>query len=654
MIGVYLRTARYYRPSQIVARLRFGLERAVRKRLPQLGLSRYSVPLDQVRNEQFVFFPPDGNGCKLWREAENASRLQRGIFRFLNSEKSLGFPVDWNPTGTTRLWRYNLHYFDYALDLALLARHESNASCADLMERLFMQWIEANRIGEGIGWHSYPIARRIVNWVQACTLATPETVFKGRSTEMAWISSLYQQARYLEDHLEVDVLGNHLLANGKALVFAGLFFGGKTGSRWVEIGQRILQEGLQDQILNDGGHEERSPMYHAIVLQDYLEVLLAYQLNEIPVPDWVRDQLIRMADFLDAIRHPDGEIPLFGDSAFGIAHAATDILATAERLLNAPGRWGDARPGNYCALLAPADVGSSPILSAPHQPLPTFCATGYSKLTGSRKGDAMIIDTKPLGPPHLPAHGHCSLFSYELSICRERIVVDSGVEEYEPGMWRSFWRSTRAHNTVVVDGAEQSEIWGSFRAGQRVQLLQSNCAHARNSGIFMGTHGGFAGQREPTPHRRIVAALPGGLWIVFDKVSGNGSHAVESLVHLAPKAECAITESFASVSLNNIELRIYPYLDIAGNSARMTSVSGSTNPIQGWYASEFGNREANTVIVFSCDANLPAQLGYLIAPADFPVISWDIQVNSSPHRHQVEIVIRDTQEDHRHRFNIPG
>ena len=92
-------------------------------------------------------------------------------------------------------------------------------------------------------------------------------------------------------------------------------------------------------------------MYHAIVLQDYLEVVLVQKLNGKETPAWVRERLISMADFLSGVRHPDGEIPLFADSAFGIAHRPDDILAAAERLLDVRGRWTGAKPGLYCMLL---------------------------------------------------------------------------------------------------------------------------------------------------------------------------------------------------------------------------------------------------------------------------------------------------------------
>lgn len=652
MIGVYLRTARYYRLSQIAARLRFSVESALRKKVPQLGLHRYKVPKGLSRNESAAFFPAKISGHELGRESENVARLKRGIFRFLNSEKLLGFPVNWNPAETTRLWRYNLHYFEYALDLALVAAWQNDVASAELLERLFTDWIHANPVGEDVGWHSYPIARRIVNWIQAFSLATPEKIFRESEKESLWLGSLYQQARYLEDHLEIDVLGNHLLANGKALVFAGLFCGGEAGARWFNIGQQILWRGLEDQIHSDGGHQERSPMYHAIVLQDYLEVMLAYRLNGKQISNSVRDRLILMADFLDGIRHPDGEIPLFGDAAFGIAHLPADILAAAGRLLNVPSRWQNQEPRIYCALLAPEVPGKKQD-AASYQPPSEWPETGYVKLAGATAADAMIIDTKPLGPPHLPAHGHCSLFSYELSIGDRRVVVDSGVEEYQPGPWREFWRSTRAHNTVLVDGAEQSEIWGSFRAGQRVRVLESSCGRSMGASVFMGAHAGFAGQQRPTPHRRIAAALPGGLWIVLDEITGKGIHTVESFVHLVPEAECLIGESFATISLESIHLRLYPYFAPGAKVPIVSSVCGSINPIQGFCAEEFGKRKPNTVLSFSYTADLPARLGYLIAPSHFPIASWNINRITSDQETQIDFEIQSPLGDKGYRIAIP-
>ncbi len=647
MLGLYLRTARYYKPSQIAGRLRMGIDRLLTRSVPWLTRLRYSAPADISRDEGAIFFSaaeldfsPD-----LKPLYENAERLGQRTFRLLNKEIALGFPVTWDPAGTTRLWRYNLHYFDYALDLATLAKWEKDSWAAELLGSLFREWIEANPVGKGVGWHSYPLARRIVNWVQSVTFAPPMTIFADSTSETAWLASLYQQTRYLENHLEFDLLGNHLLANAKALVFAGVFFGGKAGARWFETGQRLLWRGLQEQFLEDGGHYERSPMYHAGMLQDYLEVVLVHHLNHREVPAWVRDRLIRMADFLSGIAHPDGEIPLFADSAFGIAHRTADILAAAERILDASGRWAGTVPGIYSALFAPqiAAVEKTASFVAPRRNV--WPDAGYVLLPGAGPGDRLIVDAKPMGPDHLPAHGHCSLFSYELSIDSKRLIVDSGVEEYEPGPWRHFWRSTRAHNTVLVDGAEQSEIWAAFRVGHRTRLLESVRLQQNSSSLFVGVHSGFVGQEKPTSHRRFIAALAGGLWLVLDEVMGLGCHAIESLVHLAPNADCRVGEAYTDVSFDSVEMRIYPYRRQASAASTTSCIRGQDSPIQGWYAPEFGKRMPNSVLSFSSDAMLPATLGYLIAPADREISSWNVNVSDPGRPIHVDISIFSPQGD---------
>ena len=634
MFGLYLRTARYYKPGQIAYRLLRSVDSSLSRKVPGLTRVRYKSPGRLTWNSNAKFF---GNArskfqLDLGGAIRNARRLQNGTFELLNKEVTLGTPANWNPAGTTRLWRYNLHYFDYAIDLALLVDSEHDKSSADLLGRLFTDWIEHNPVGCGVGWHSYPIARRIVNWIQAVTLATPQGILRDSESEAQLIGSLYQQARFLEDHLEFDLLGNHLLANGKALVFAGLFFGGQAGDRWHEKGRRILWRGLREQILDDGGHEERSPMYQTIVLQDYLEVVLAEQLNGHKIPGWVRERLILIADFLDGIRHTDGQIPLFGDSAFGIARDPADVLAASESLLCAPGRWHGVKPADYCALLASPEPSNSSQVDLPRVPINSLPATGYAKLQGAQLGDQLILDTKPMGPSHLPAHGHCSLFSYELSLADKRVIVDSGVEEYEAGPWRDFWRSTRAHNTLTVDGAEQTEVWASFRAGGRVELQDCRFAENDCGVIFVGRHGGFATQVTRTPHRRIILGLNEGIWVVLDQVFGHGSHRLDSYVHFHPQAWCRISGDTVEFGRDELRACIYPIKNAPATPVLMSLVKGSTNPIQGWYAPEFGKREPNHVLCLSFEANLPSQSGYLIASNGFDIDAWNIELEEAQNK----------------------
>src|ERR1035441_7441562 len=162
MLGLYLRTARYYRPSQIAARLRLGVDSLLVRRSPWLRHHRYAVPVAPHINERATFFESVGYDSpafdnQVWHWSETARLCEQGSFKQLNHTVNLGSPINWQAPGTTRLWRYNLHYFDYALDLALLAKRRKDEKVAALLGRLFSDWINANPISEGVGWHSYPL-----------------------------------------------------------------------------------------------------------------------------------------------------------------------------------------------------------------------------------------------------------------------------------------------------------------------------------------------------------------------------------------------------------------------------------------------------------------------------------------------------------------
>lgn len=578
---------------------------------------------------------------------QRAGDLREGRFTFLNITCDLGNPVDWLAADTTRLWRYNLHYFDYILDTAMVGRWARDEQAVYCTRSLIEGWIEANPAGQGIGWHAYPLARRVVNWIQAINLVEGQEPFQDEKFRGVLSRSLYQQLRFLENHLEFDSLGNHLLADGKALIMGGLFFEGRDAERWLKRGQRILWDGLREQILPDGGHYERSPMYQTIVLQDYLEVVLALREKGREAPAWVGEHLVLMADFLAGLCHPDGQIALFGDSAFGIARYPADVLAAASLLLDVQGRWSQAWGGIYTAML----TGKWEL---PDHPIPgetpvrlVYPDSGYLILPGGDDGDRLILDNLPIGPDHIPAHGHCSIFSYELSAGGQRFIVDSGVEEYQPGPWRDFWRSTRAHNTVAVDRMEQSEVWAAFRLARRAQVVESIYKEQDGSCLFVGTHDGFARSGEKIYHRRYLAALCGnkGGWVVLDQITGRGDHLVESFIHLSPEIDCIYNDNKIDAAGETAELCLIP-TGSSGAPLLVEEICGEEEPIQGWYASRFGCREPNPVFVLSWRGVLPVVVGYLIAPADWGVKSWSWNLEDSEKgKRELDFLIRTATEE---------
>ena len=229
-------------------------------------------------------------------------------FRFLNEEHRLASAADWNNPRWQALWLYNLHYFD---DLCAQGAVER----AGWHEALIGRWIAENPAGQGCGWDAYPSSLRIVNWIK--------WALSGGELGDATLRSLAVQARCLARNIERYLLGNHLLANAKGLVVAGCDVEGEEAEGWLREGLEILGAQLEEQVLPDGGHFERSPMYHAIVLEDLLDLvnlLAAYGMAG-DMAERLRAMAPAMISWLRSMTHPDGELAYFNDAAPGVARS---------------------------------------------------------------------------------------------------------------------------------------------------------------------------------------------------------------------------------------------------------------------------------------------------------------------------------------------
>jgi len=354
-------------------------------------------------------------------------------FRFLNIERRIATESEWNRPDWPKLWLYNAHYFDDLLAADATAR-------AAWHRAIVRRWIVENPPGQGAGWEPYPTSLRIVNWVK--------WALAGNALDDAARQSLAVQTRFLRKKLEIHLLGNHLWANAKALAFAGTFFDGAEAESWRAEGLALLKRELLEQILPDGGHFERSPMYHAIVLEDLLDLLQLARVYPGLLPDedvaaW-REVVLRMHHWLRVMTHPDGGISLFNDAAFDIAPTLASLTEYATAL-------------------------GSVVDQAPLADIEALADSGYVRL---QIGPAvMIADVGEIGPDHLPGHAHADTLSFELSLRGQRVLVNGGTSTYEVTAERLRQRGTAAHNTVVVDGVDSSEVWSSFRVARRARPL---------------------------------------------------------------------------------------------------------------------------------------------------------------------------------------
>lgn len=424
------------------------------------------------------------------RRANSESDVLAGVLTFLNHRLTVGFPPDWRPAGATRLWLYNLHYHEFIQSLEFEAARE-----------VVLDWIVRHRPGRGeVGWEPYPVSLRLSAWCEFF-LGThrTRTLADVQFRNLLW-ASLAEQADLLLARPERHLLGNHLLENGAALALAGSLFDHSDAHAWLVAGRHILEQELPEQILPDGGHFERSPMYQAQVLHVLRRL---EEAGDSGIRTLVGPCTARLATALAALTHPDGGIALLNDSAFGVA----------------PGTRG-------------VD-GSAP--EGPFQ-LPD---TGYYGARTSA-GHYVVCDAGPLGPDYQPGHGHADLFSFELSLYGARVVVDSGVAAYERGSLRDYCRSTRAHNTVEIEGQDQAEMWNVFRVGRRPRpeaVVWRRCGEGFE---LSGHHNGYRHLSGRPVHTRAFRWRPEGRLELFDEVDAR--RAVRSVARLHLHPDCRITD----------------------------------------------------------------------------------------------------------------
>lgn len=522
-------TVRHLRPVQIYGRAWHRLHR------PRVDAS--PAPKPAKRRGQWL-------PC-----ARAQSMLSPTRFRFLNDEHVLG-AGGWNDTALPKLWLYNLHYFD---DL-----NADNASARIGWHRdLLKRWIDENPPAAGNGWEPYCLSLRIVNWIK--WFCAGRTLGNDGAQQSA-LDSLATQVRYLRGRLERHLLGNHLWANYKALLFAGAFFEGPESERWRTAGVRGLRREIDEQILPDGGHFERSPMYHAILLEDLLDLVQLGQrypsaFDPRDIATW-RSTATRMLAWLGVMTHPDGRIAFFNDAAHGIAPTLAQLNTYAKEL-------GVDIP--------PTSVESIRVLPD----------SGYVRLQSRRA--VLIADVGEIGPSYLPGHAHADTLSFELSVNGRRVLVNAGTSRYDTGPERLWERGTASHNTVEIDGENSSEVWSSFRVARRARPIDVDFGRADGGVHLSAAHDGYRRLPGRPLHRRRWLLQSGSLR-VEDTIEGDYEHAIARYrVHPSVHPDGQVFD-----------------MGLAGR-VRWRTEATQHRTVSGTYHPEFGLGEPCTVIEIELD-----------------------------------------------------
>jgi uncharacterized heparinase superfamily protein len=561
-LSATLRAARHYSLAQLIHKVRYSSRRQID------DLLQRPLELRTARRDNAEFTPlrfvSSSNGIAAARR--EAKAFLDGRFSFAGEERPIGRPVKWKHADTTPLWQYHLHYLDFLLPLAYLSGAGDNQAQA-LAEESIESWLEAHSLTSGAPpWDPYPASVRLRNLV-AWGAITASPRIRDRLVPAA-----VQHAFWIENRLEHHLRGNHLIKNYAVLAFTGLLLKSKHSSRWLDQGITGLLTEAKRQILPDGGHYERSPMYHLEVLEDYSLVQVVADKLKRPLPPVIRALIGRMTKWVLGTLSNDGEFPLFNDGAFGQIAPTKEILALAGASC---GEGNIADLFGWRRQMFATSPGSIENLGTPKPSLMPPSASGLVVVRNERA--CLQFDVGPIGAPDQPGHAHSDTLSFELSLGKTRLIVDGGTSGYEGSVKRDYFRSTRAHNTVEVGGHSTDELWGTFRVGRVGQPRGAALEPLPNDGYrLLGTYRSPAGWI----HKRVILFWPDDGMVISDEVSSRCPlrNPVIGRLHFSPSTQ----------RLDSRRLRLGEHLISLILPDDHDWLSGAETPVEGWYAPRFG------------------------------------------------------------------
>jgi uncharacterized heparinase superfamily protein len=579
-IGRYWRTLKYLRSSQIFYLVRHRV-------FKQNDIRQW--PEARAKMLSHAGLP----WVAQWQPELARQIIEAGDIQFLAKPSRNVGTTTWLSEEIARRQIYHANYCDF-LNIDLTSPGDS--SLLHQATQIALDWCGQNPSGKEMGWHPFFLSLRIVNWLKYLVRNRHCAERLGDADSIRQIlESLRIQVLSLESRLEKELLANHLLKNAKALVFAGTLLDTPENDRWRTLGERLLLEQIAEQILLDGGHIERSPMYHAWVLDHLLDIrnlFSSYPPQNPNCAEEVSKCIERMSDYLCQVIHPDGEIPLLNDSQLGVTRPAAQIINDA----------GLPRKQEFQDEIT----------------LRVFPDSGYAIIRDFGCRSFLIFDCGRVGPDYQPGHGHSDVLSFELSLHGQRVIVDTGVSSYEQSPQRHYERSTAAHNTLRIDGVEQAEIWGSFRIGRRPSVSTIKSRELEGSQFVQGAHFGY--KHLGVIHSRAILRLPTNAWVVVDRVSGSRRHKVESFLHFHPDIDVKPISETKALSIEAIT----PRWSLTANGNRYVVMA--TNKIaahltEAWYSPGFAIRQVQPVIRWIWEGELPLTMVYAIAPEGTPPIS---------------------------------
>jgi hypothetical protein len=543
-------------------------------------------------------------------------------------------PLDPGMVGDSKVvWELNRH--QWLLHLGQAYRFTGDERYAETFAALIRDWMRKNPPGMGINWaSSLEAAFRIISWSWALFLFRRSAALSPELfVEM--LGSICAHAEHVEKYLSIYFAPNtHLTGEALGLFYAGLIYPElQSAERWRSLGMKILTEQSERQVLPDGVYFEQATCYQLYTAEIYLHFVILAARNGITVPKSIEEKLVKMLDFLVAVRRPDGSIPQIGDGDTGwllplarrTAEDFRGLFAQAAVWFNrADYAWAAGGPAPEIPwILGSKGVDDFDRLQpCPPQAAPSVCFRdgGYAVMRSSWKADShhLIFDGGPLGCPVTGGHGHADLLSIQCSVFGEPYLVDPGTYCYTASQaWRDYFRSSAAHSTVLVDGMGQADPAGPFRWKARPRARLRQWLSTESYDLAEAEHDAFHRLPDPVTHRRRVIFVKPRYWIVVDDLEGSADHRVELRFQFAPM-DVGLEPNLWSRArgTKGHGLLIKPFAPVM---LKAGIHQGMDSPMAGWFSPAYGLREPAPVLCYSASARLPLRVLTLLLPIEDPL-----------------------------------
>jgi hypothetical protein len=583
---------------------------------------------------------PRGFDVERYRRA--ADRILEGLFDVFSLRGArLGFPPRWNVdprTGTEAplvfgkelnyrdpllvgdikyLWELNRHYELVTLAQAyhLTGKKRYAFGCRTLLD----SWFSQCPYPRGVNWCvSLEHAIRLVNGSFAWFLLGGESsmIFEGeagRAFRDRWLESIYKHCHFIRRHWSRhSSANNHLL--GEA---TGLFIGALTWPLWRESAQwerearaELDREALE-QTFADGVNKEQAVWYHHAVADMMLIAGLIARANARDFAEEYWSRLEVMLEFIASVMDIRGNVPMVGDADDGVLvrfvpEDDTDVfrslLSTGSVLFRRPAmraKGGAFDDKTRWLLGDAAEVAFERIDTSRAFPVRRAFPEGGYFILGedfeTSREVRLVADAGPLGYLAIAAHGHADALSFTLGVGGRPILIDPGTFSYSAVSWRHYFRSTAAHNTVVVDDRDQSEFGGSFLWLQHASAAVETFYASGDTQTLSARHDGYQRLSDPVRHRRTWRYTSGVAHLsITDELLCAGAHSIAIHWHFAPECTVELEQRTVIARRDNVQIKLW-----CPEGLEPALVTAREEPPLGWCSGRFDVKTPTTTVVLA-------------------------------------------------------